>query len=217
MPVKGIICYYSGSGNTKAACETIVRKLTNSDFQLYDIMNGGYPDFDQYGLIGFATFANLLQLPELMAEYLRKIERIAPKYAFIFNTYGSISGNTLAQFRTLLIKKGFIVIDGFSLHTPENYPPMINSGHGFATAPSTNELEKFANFITRLNQNISLIKNSREPKPYQIKIGLINQVITKSAGIFVEMGDGHQADRSSDLREMRAMYQVMPVSGNHHG
>jgi len=35
--MKGIICYYSGSGNTKLAMEYLTRKITNTDFELYDI------------------------------------------------------------------------------------------------------------------------------------------------------------------------------------
>jgi len=35
--IKGIICYYSGSGNTKLACEYMAKKLSNIEFDFFDI------------------------------------------------------------------------------------------------------------------------------------------------------------------------------------
>ena len=33
--MKGVICYYSGSGNTKLVCKYIANKITNAEFDLY--------------------------------------------------------------------------------------------------------------------------------------------------------------------------------------
>ena len=43
--MKGIICYYSGSGNTKLALEYMSKKITNTDFELYNIVRNEVPDF----------------------------------------------------------------------------------------------------------------------------------------------------------------------------
>ena len=44
--MKGIICYYSSSGNTRLACEYIERKVSNCSFDLFDILKDGTPDLE---------------------------------------------------------------------------------------------------------------------------------------------------------------------------
>ena len=45
--MKGIICYYSGSGNTKLAANCIKKKIKNADFELCDIVKNDTPDLSK--------------------------------------------------------------------------------------------------------------------------------------------------------------------------
>lgn len=63
------------------------------------------------------------------------------KPAFVFNTYGFIRGRTLRILDELASEKGFNVIAGHSLHTPESYPPMIARGMGNEKAPNDKEMK----------------------------------------------------------------------------
>lgn len=176
--MQGIICYFSCSGNTKAACAAIRRKLAPViDLALFDIASGEYPDFSAYAVAGFATFTDELQLPDLMVEYIRNIKPVAGLPAFVFNTFGSIPGKTALQFRSVLETQGFAVIGGLSLHTPENYPPMINMRLGFTQQPSDRQLKKFHAFISRLQKNVLLIADNNPPRIYPIKIGALNRIL----------------------------------------
>lgn len=56
--MKGIICYYSGSGNTKLAMKYLSKKIPNVEFELLDIVNSETPDFSNYDVAGFATFTD---------------------------------------------------------------------------------------------------------------------------------------------------------------
>ena len=71
------------------------------------------------------------------------INSLSPKYkkpAFVLNTYGFNSGKTLIHISRLVASKGFNIIAGHSLHTPENYPPMIARGMGNEQAPNKKEI-----------------------------------------------------------------------------
>ncbi len=171
--MKGIICYYSGSGNTKLACEYIVKNIKDVEIDLFNIAKDGIPDLEQYDIVGFATFANVLGPPYLMQTFIKRLPRQKDKPAFVFNTYGFISGKTLKILGKWAVAKGFRVIIGHSLHTPENCPPMIVSGRGNEQAPNKKELEDFNNFISELSQLIE----SKGVRQKKIKIGLLNSLL----------------------------------------
>lgn len=58
-----------------------------------------------------------------------------------------MSGRTLLKLADTVRGRGFSVIAGYSLRTPENYPPMIARGMGAPDAPSARELTDFDAFI----------------------------------------------------------------------
>jgi len=151
--MRGIICYYSGSGNTKLAVDRIVRGIPSVRFHLVDIRSGTVPDFATADLAGFATFTDFWGVPKLMEDFLGKIpEKTIP--AFLLNTFGMMSGRTLLRMERLVRARRFQVCAGFSLHTPESYPPMIARGMGNEQAPNQGELDQFDRFITDLNARI---------------------------------------------------------------
>jgi ferredoxin len=73
----------------------------------------------------------------------------------VFNTFGMLSGATLRIMRDLATQKGFRVIDGHSLHMPENIATMIVAGMGNEQAPSPKEMGAFDGFISRLAGRLS--------------------------------------------------------------
>ena len=149
--MRGLICYYSGSGNTKLACEAILAKTTVIDFELFDIVRDGVPGFDEYHLVGFAAWADFLNPPQRMKTFLESLPRQSHVPAFVFNTFGSFSAKTQATLDRWVRARGFHVVAGHSLHTPENYPPMINRGLGFKDSPNEKELAAFEAFVVRLD------------------------------------------------------------------
>ena len=175
--MRGIICYYSGSGNTKLACQYIVKNITSIEFDFFNIVTDGIPDLEKYDIVGLATFTDFLGAPYLMNSFIRKLPPQKNKFAFVFNTYGFISGKTSKLLENFAAKKGFKVIIGHSLHAPENYPPMIVSGKGSKLAPNEKEMKRFDIFISELNRLIHLIEENKQIRSERIRIGLLNQLL----------------------------------------
>ncbi len=160
--LKCIICYYSGSGNTKLACQYIANNIRNVEFKLFNITREGIPDLDSYDIAGFACFTDFLDPPYLMGTFVDKLKRQAGKPAFVFNTYGFINGKTRITLDKWVTAKGFEVLAGHSLHTPESYPPMIAGGRGNKQAPNEKELREFKKFISGLEESFNLLRIGKE-------------------------------------------------------
>ena len=54
--MKGIIYYFSTTGNTQLVCKYIAQKIKNIDFDLCDITKVNSLNLTDYYIIGFATF-----------------------------------------------------------------------------------------------------------------------------------------------------------------
>ncbi len=167
--MKGIICYYSGSGNTKLACNYLKNRIEDVDFELFDIVKQDVPDFSEYDIVGWASFTDFGAPPKYLYSFVEKISQQKGKKAFVFNTYGFMSAGTLPNMKKLLNSKGFDVISGFSLHTPENYPPMRKRGRAADDAPTESELQKFNGYIYSLNTQINALKSGTDIQNAKIK------------------------------------------------
>ncbi len=167
--MKGIICYYSGSGNTKLACNYIKSKIQNANFELFNIVDKEVPNFDNYDIVGFATFTDFGAPPKYIYSYFGRISDQKGKNAFVFNTFGFMSGGTLKNLENLLETSGFNVVSGYSLHTPENYPPMRKRGKDFDHAPTTKELQEFNEYIKVLDKQIQELSQNKEIEKKKIK------------------------------------------------
>jgi ferredoxin len=175
--LKGIICYYSGSGNTKLACRYLAKHIADIEFDLFDITRGGVPDLDLFDIVGFATFTDFFGPPHLLYTFVNSLSRQQGKPAFALNTYGNITAGTLGALVRLVKSKGFHVIAGHSLHLPESYPPMVATGNGNEQAPDEKELAAFDGFIATLNQLLGKLQSGRSITGHKLKIGLVNRLL----------------------------------------
>lgn len=176
--MKGIICYYSGSGNTKLACQYLKKKITNVDFELYNIVKRDIPDFSNYDIVGFATFTDFWGVPQYFCSFFDRMTSQPNKHAFVLNTYGALSGKTLKALAEMATSKGFTILCGHSLHTPENYPPMRLRKMAADNAPKPKELKSFDEFIECLETLFETIQSGSPPKSEKIKIGVVNTILT---------------------------------------
>ena len=188
--MKGIVCYYSSTGNTRLACEYLVRHIKGPVFEMFDITRGGNIDLEGYDVVGFATSTDFFDPPIIVKSFVDGLPQFAGKPAFVFNTYGAISGRTLATLGKWVGSKGFKVIAGHSLHTPENYPPLVAKGFKHERAPNKRGLSNFSDFIAGLNDLLMSGENFEDAK---IKIGIFNSLMpvfprTKAKN---EMGEKH--------------------------
>ena len=178
--LKGLICYYSGSGNTRLACQYLMNKLTNARFDLFNITRSGHPNLNANDIVGFATFTDFLDPPFLMKAFIEKLDRQENKPAFVFNTYGFINGKTQQTLGKWANARGFKVIGGHSLHMPESYQPMVAGGRGNEQAPDAKELEAFNRFILGLDAIIGRLKEGDEIRTQKIYVNPIYSILTFS-------------------------------------
>ncbi|OQY38809.1 MAG: hypothetical protein B6226_03040, partial [Candidatus Cloacimonetes bacterium 4572_65] len=177
--MKGIICYYSGSGNTKLAIEYLAKKIKATNFELFDITKGNIPNIQKYSIVGFATWADYGGAPQLMYNFINKIAKQKEKPAFLFNTFGFISGKIITDLAELVTYKGFSVISGFSLHTPENFPPLRKLRMTFDNYPKLSEIKTFDTYIETLNSQMEAISSGKKPRIVKLYSSLIDSIFPK--------------------------------------
>ena len=175
--MKGVICYYSGSGNTKLVCKAIVRNLAQVEFDLYDITKHKSLEAEHYDIWGFATFTDFVGPPQLFISFVENLPAQKDRWAFILNTYGYINGRTLLEIDKLVRGRGFRILAGHSLHTPESFPPMIAAGNSNEQAPNEKELKMFRSFVSDLEEKVGLMQSGQTPQPSPLHVGLINRCI----------------------------------------
>lgn len=190
--MKGIICYYSGSGNTKLACNYIKHKINSVDFELYDIVGKKVPDFDEFDVAGFATFCDYLDAPQYMHTFFDQVPQQHGKYAFVFNTYGSFSVRTLRTLKNTADAKGFDVLIGYSLHMPENYPPLRSKNRTFDQSPGQSEMEKLDSFISKLDMMLAEIEAGKQPEKQAVRVGVLGRIMPKLSRKASKKSMGHQ-------------------------
>ena len=149
--MKVCLFYYSGSGNTKLACQYIARNASSMDFVLSDIIRDKVPDLDPFDMIGFATFADYLGPSKAFADFVNSLPMQHGKPSFVLSTFGYINGATLRIMSELAASRGFVPLTGHALHMPENIPTMICAGNANEQAPDKNELADFKRFVAGLN------------------------------------------------------------------
>lgn len=179
MPMKGLICYYSGTGNTKLASRYIANHAEVFAFDLVDVTKVMHIDWAQYAIVGFATFTDFWNPPHLFERFIAEIPPQTDKPAFVFNTYGLISGRTLLALEKQVSRRGFLVLGGHSLHTPENYPPMIVSGNANADAPSDQELQAFRDFVAQVENWCAQIAAAERVSRGPVRAGLLNSLFPR--------------------------------------
>ena len=148
--MKAVIIYYSSTDNTRLACQYLVRQLKDVEFELIDITHGSSVDVSFYDVVGFAAPTFHMGVPPLFENFIQQLPTQQNKPAFVFNTYGAMSGRMLKNLAKMVTARGFNVIAGYSLLTPENYPPFILKDWVNKDAPNDGELAKFRQFGTEL-------------------------------------------------------------------
>lgn len=172
--MKGIICYYSCTGNTRIACQYIRRQVKSLDFVLNDILRQGMPDFSFYNTALFATFTDYFSAPQFMLDFIREIPVQPFKPAFVFNTCAGMPGRTPDIMKRALTKRGFDVKGGFYLKSPESYPPLRNRGYKHDDYPSPSEMSKFDGFAGKLDSSIRQLLSGKEAADIGLRKGLFS-------------------------------------------
>jgi NAD-dependent dihydropyrimidine dehydrogenase PreA subunit len=175
--VKGLFCYHSQSGNTLLVCRFLSKKMDFISWDFFDIATGSPQEIQPYDVIGFATWTYFLRLPPFFEQFLYNLPVQKGKHAFLLSTFGVMPGQVLIKMNKILTAKGFAVMDGYSLHTPESYPPYILKGWDNREAPTPHELIEFESFTIRLTDHLQKIQAGQALKPGKIKLDIFSRLI----------------------------------------
>lgn len=201
--LKGILLYYSNTGNTRLACEYLKSKLTRAELDLADIVRGGPVSLSPYDVAGFAFFTDTWRPPALFMRRAAALLDTQDKPAFSLNTYGCLTGRSSVTMCRALRRMGMNVIGAHSLHTPENYPPMVASGHGFAESPGDKELQSFNAFIHHLDFALGLIDSGKAAPSARPAPGFPNVLLPSRAGALMSLVFGKPAMRAEPAQCVR--------------
>lgn len=188
--MRGIICYYSTTGNTEFACKCIADNIKDIEFDFYDIKSDRIQSFDSYEIVGFASFTDWWDIPFIFERFLSNMPDCTGKYAFVFNTYAHLSGKTLRTMSELVKNKGFNIISGYSLRTPGNYPPSRAKGRTFDEAPTERELDGFNKFILNLGHQVRNLKAGKDIPISKVRIGFSNSILKRYPRIMAKQQMG---------------------------
>jgi ferredoxin len=176
-PTKGLIFYYSGSGNTRLACRYITKKLPDIDFELVDIVKSEqHNGLDSCDLVGFATFADFFGPPKLFYDFTQGLPIQDKKPAFLLVTYGSRPGKAIKTLASLVEARGFDVAAEHYLKTPESFPPAVVYKFTDEDAPDENEKMKFDNFVSDLGEIVKARHENKEIHKIRMKLGLMDRL-----------------------------------------
>jgi NAD-dependent dihydropyrimidine dehydrogenase PreA subunit/flavodoxin len=175
--MKILFCYHSQSGNTALACRALSQKLDSASWDFFDVAKGSLPDLHLHDLIGFASWTYYLALPPFFEEFLSRLPGQNGKPAFVFSTFGVMTGQVLVRMTKALTAKGFMVLDGYSLRVPESYPVYIAQGSHSLEAPTPQELTGFDNFAARMAGHLERIQSGAAPQPVKIKLDIFSRLI----------------------------------------
>jgi len=190
--MKSVIFYYSGTGNTALACRSLASRMP-IPFDLVDITRDNDVGLDSVNFVGFATSTDFWGVPKALEAFIESLPRQEAKPAFVPNTYGAVSGQTLRILSEQVAAKGFDVLAGHSLRTPESYPPMIAGKMGAVGSPGKRELRSFDRFVTELGLLAAAVRDGRHTDGYKPRIGVVNGLFPRRSRTTAreDMGEKH--------------------------
>jgi NAD-dependent dihydropyrimidine dehydrogenase PreA subunit len=178
--VKGVIFYYSGTGNTALAARYVAKGLP-IPFDLIDVTKTSDIDVSSADIVGFASSTDFWGVPHALETYVDGLPQQDGKPAFVINTFGAVSGQTLRILAEQVGARGFGVLLGHSLRTPENYPPMIAGKMGAPNAPSLRQLADLDAFIAELAALVTSLQAGQRVVGRKVHVGLANGLFPRRA------------------------------------
>lgn len=176
--MRGAIYYYSATGNTALAAGRLAQRMP-VPFELIDVTASRHVDLTSTDVFAFASPTDFVGIPRAYEAFIEALPTQDRTPAFVFNTFGAISGKTLRILAKAVAARGFTVLGGHSLHVPENYPPMIARGMGAADAPSPRVLADFDAFIARTAASVEALRDGGTAESQRIRIGALNSLIPR--------------------------------------
>lgn len=124
--MKILICYFSGTGNTRMVVNKYVENLKNEGVEtdLYKIESNNFQyDVTDYEMIGIAYPVHAFNAPSIVLNFAKSLPECARKRVFIVNTSGEplkINNISSIKLRKILKNKGYNVTNEYHYCMPYN-------------------------------------------------------------------------------------------------
>ncbi len=185
---KGRIYYFSGTGNSHYCAKILGEKLelTVDKIEKETEAKG---EMEYLGVV-FPIYA--LGPPNIVREFIKKLEGVEAAYTFVVFTYGGTYGKALEYTKSLLEKEGINLSYGAGVKYPDNYIIM------FKVPDSKKQMELIGQADKKLGK---ILKDLREKKEYlerdKVPARYIpNKVYEYSSKNFKKMGKNLKADEN---------------------
>jgi len=173
--MKGIINYYSTTGNTKRMVDYFIRQTPTVSFTLMNMKELVLPNFSRYDIIGFAFPVEFFGLPRFVMNWIRHIpKQETERNAFLLISFSSITGTVLIQARNELKAKWLKIVAGHSLHMPDSYPISRIKGFTSNQSPTQQEKTRFRYFISIFNDLMNSLQQGHEILEASFRLSLVN-------------------------------------------
>lgn len=171
--MRGAICYYSGTGNTRLVCENIAARL-RFEIDLFDVTAGEDVDLGPYDIVGLAAPTDFRGAPQRFETFVAGLPAQNGKPAFVLNTCGLASGPTLSNLADQATARGFTIVAGHTLRMPESYPPMIAIHLSFTNRPNLKDMRGLDAFVVELRDLSGRIQQGESVGARKVKVSLLN-------------------------------------------
>ena len=123
-----MIFWFSGTGNSKFAAETIADVLGETPVSLNDIFkNGGKAEYTSETPFVFVTPTYAWRIPRVVEAFIKRTTFSGAKDAYFVMTCGDSIGNAGAYLKKLCTQKGLRFCGVQKVAMPENYIAMFES------------------------------------------------------------------------------------------
>lgn len=172
--MKGILYYFSGTGNTKWVADRFKEKfqLYNVDIDLVHIQSAEDKKIEEYDfvIIGFPVYWKLP--PKIVTDFLNKLNGTKKnKKAIVYCTQGALSSSASYFAAGYLKKKGYVPSIQISIKMPNNFYFFVGKKY------SENEIKNLLTFADKKIENI--VENFMNEKKVKESSSLIKLQFSK--------------------------------------
>jgi flavodoxin/ferredoxin len=159
--IKGIVIYYSQTGNTKKIARAIHNGMNQGEAQcdIARLKDVNPRELTGYDLIGLGSpVIHARELPNV-TQFISSIKGLDGKHAFAFCTHGAIPGYYLARVVPAMIQRGGLTVIGWKDWFTAAYHPIIPKPYftdGHPDALDLKEAEDFGKEMVERSLKISL-------------------------------------------------------------
>ncbi|MGZ7068514.1 MAG: EFR1 family ferrodoxin [Methanobacterium sp.] len=119
---KAEIYYFSGTGNSLIVARDIAEKMNGNLISIPSVMDKQSltTDADVIGIVFPVYYVGLANIPLIVQQFVKKLDKISTKYIFAVCTYGGGAGSTLQMLDEMIRKRGGHISSGFGVQMPQN-------------------------------------------------------------------------------------------------